>query len=89
MNSISNLYPPDYEWHGYRLIINQRRLMKMNVSAALVTGALCFPMASHILETEVFPEMALLVCLHVEPFGSSHPQIFPCPLSCPGDAALR
>lgn len=39
--------------------------MLMNMSAALITGALCFPTASRVLETEVFPEMALLICLHV------------------------
>lgn len=58
----------------------------MNVSAALITGAFCFPTASHILETDVFPELVLLFCLHVELFGSSHPQIFLCPLYCPCDA---
>lgn len=89
MNTISNLYPPDYEWHGYRLIINRWKLKKMNVSAALITGAFCFPTASHILETDVFPELALLFCLRVELFGSSHPQIFLCPLYCPHDAALH
>lgn len=54
--------------------------MEIDVSAALIAGALCFLMASHILEMEEFPEVALLICLYLEPFGSSHPQIFPCPL---------
>lgn len=52
--------------------------MEINVSAALIAGALCFLMAAHVLEMEKFPEVALLICL--ESFGPSHPQIFPCPL---------
>lgn len=54
--------------------------MERNVSAALIAGALCFLTAAHVLEMEEFPEVALLICLYVEPFGPSHLQIFPCPL---------
>lgn len=70
MNTISNLYPLGYERHGYRLIIDQGKLMRMHMSAALITTALCFPVASHVLETEAFSEMGLLICLHVEAFSS-------------------
>lgn len=58
------------------------------MSAALIAGALCFLVASHILEMEEFPEVTLLIFFVCEPFGLSHPQIFPCPLKCPGGAAL-
>lgn len=60
--------------------------MEINVSAALIAGAFCFLMAAHILEMEEL--QALLICLYLEPFGPSHPQISPCPLYCPGGAAL-
>lgn len=39
--------------------------MNVNEHVSCITGALCFPTASHVLETEVFPEMALLICLYV------------------------